>query len=122
FGRTSSPGAIARRMMLAMRSRSRHGRRAPRVRIGRSVAALALALGGLVLAAAFLGITVQANALAREKAALQIDIATETARQAGLSEHIEQQKTPDYVAQMARNLGLIGPNESLFAVRRDAQA
>jgi cell division protein FtsB len=109
-------------MMLAMRSRSRHRQRAVRVRIGRSLAALGLALGGLALAAAFLGITVQANALAREKAALRGDIAAETARQAGLTQHIAQQKTPDYVTQMARSLGLIGPNESLFAVPRETQA
>lgn len=109
-------------MIRVMRGRTTHRRRSGRIRFGRTLAAVALCLSGLVLAAAFLGITVQANALAREKAALQTDIAAASADQVTLKQHIEEQKTPDYVTQMARNLGLIGPNESLFAVQSDGQA
>ena len=109
-------------MMRTMRGHTSARRRPRRVRIGRTFAAVALCASGLVLAAAFLGITVQANALAREKAALQADIAAATSDQLDLKRHIEEQKTPDYVTQMARNLGLIGPNETLFAVQREGQA
>ena len=108
-------------MMRAVSARSGHRRRPSRVRFGRSLAAVALCLAGLVLAAAFLGITVQANALAREKATLQSEIASTLSDQSALKQRIERQKTDDYVTQTARILGLIGPNESLFAVQRDGQ-
>ena len=109
-------------MIRAMPARTAHRRRPPRVRIGRSVVAVALCLAGMVLAAAFLGITVQANALAREKATLQAEIASTLSDQSALKEHIATQKTDDYVTQVARNLGLIGQNETLFGVQRDPPA
>jgi len=109
-------------MIRAMGARSAHRRRSPRVRVGRSVVAVALCLSGMVLAAAFLGITVQANALAREKATLQAEIASTLTDQSALKAHIATQKTDDYVTQLARNLGLIGQNETLFGVQRDSQS
>jgi type II secretory pathway component PulJ len=92
------------------------------VRVGRSVVAAASSAAGLVLAAAFLGITVQANALAREKAMLQSEISAALADNARLQQQISRQGTDDYVTELARKLGWIGPNESLFAVQRDGQA
>jgi cell division protein FtsB len=76
----------------------------------------------MVLAAAFLGITVQANALARDKVTLQAEIASTLGEQSTLKEHIATQKTDDYVTQVARNLGLIGQNETLFGVQRETVA
>jgi hypothetical protein len=93
-----------------------------RVRFGRSVAAVTLALTGLVLAAAFVGLTVQGNAIAREIAGYHNDIAADRALQDGLSAKIADQKTADYVQQKARDYGYIGPNESLLSVQRDGQA
>src|SRR5205823_13059787 len=109
-------------MMRAVSARSGHRRRPSRVRFGRSLAAVALCLAGMVLAAAFLGITVQANALAREKATLQAEIASTLTDQSALKAHIATQKTDDYVTQVARNLGLIGQNETLFGVQRETVA
>jgi len=102
--------------------RSRHRRRSPRVRFGRSLAAVSLALAGLVLAAAFVGLTVQGNAIAREIAGYHSDIAADQARYNGLTAQIANQKTADYVQQKARDYGYIAPNESIIAVQRDGQA
>jgi len=80
-----------------------------------------LSLAGLVLAAAFVGITVQANALEREKSAYRADIAAAEADQARWVAHIAEQQTPDYVRDKARDYGYIGTNESLIAVERNGQ-
>jgi len=82
---------------------------------------VSLALAGLVLAAAFVGLTVQGNAIAREIAAYKNDLATERAQQDAWTAQIANQKTADYVQQKARDYGYIGANESLITVRRDAQ-
>jgi cell division protein FtsB len=79
-------------------------------------------LAGLVLAAAFVGITVQANALEREKAGYRADIAAAQERYAELTARIDMQKTADYVTEKARDFGYIGPNETLIEVQRDGQA
>jgi hypothetical protein len=81
-----------------------------------------LALTGLVLAAAFVGITVQGNAIAREIASIHSDIAAEQAEYQGLSAQIANQKTADYVQEKARDYGYIGANESMLSVQRDGQA
>ncbi len=101
---------------------SRHRRRSPRVRFGRSLAAISLALAGLVLAAAFVGLTVQGNAIAREIAGYHSDIVADQAQYNGLTAQIANQKTADYVQQKARDYGYIAPNESIIAVQRDGQA
>jgi cell division protein FtsB len=100
----------------AVHRRDRRGQRA-----GRSLAALALSLAGLVLAAAFVGITVQANAIAREIAGYHADIAAAQAEQAARIAHIAEQQTPDYVREKARDYGYIGANESLIAVEKNGQ-
>jgi cell division protein FtsB len=101
----------------AVHRRDRRGQRA-----GRSLAALALSLAGLVLAAAFVGITVQANAIAREIAGYHADIAAAQAEQAARIAQIAEQQTPDYVREKARDYGYIGANESLIAVEKNGQA
>ena len=97
-------------------------RRRGAARFVRQLVAVALICGGLVLAAAFVGITAQGNALAHEIAALRGDIAAEQARSAQLEETIRDQQTADYVRQHARDYGIVGPNEALVQVQRDGQA
>jgi cell division protein FtsB len=92
------------------------------MRFGRNLAAVSLALTGLVLAAAFVGLTVQGNAIAREIAAYRSDIAADQAQHDALASQIANQNTADYVQQKARDYGYIGPNEALISVQRDGQA
>ena len=91
-----------------MSSLGRH-RRSRRVRFGRSLAAVSLALAGLVLAAAFVGLTVQGNAIAREIAGYRTDIVADQAQHDALAAQIADQKTADYVRQKARDYGYIAP-------------
>ena len=74
-----------------------------------------------MLAAAFVSITVQANAIAREIAGYHADIAAAQAERAARTAHIAEQQTPDYVREKARDYGYIGANESLIAVERSGQ-
>ena len=75
---------------------------------------------GLVLAAAFTGITVQANALERAKGVLADEIAAEQARYAQLEASIAQKKTTDYLIQKAQDYDFIKQGEGLIAVERSA--
>jgi cell division protein FtsB len=90
--------------------------------MGRTFAAVALALAGLVLSAAFVGLTVQGNAIAREIAGYRSDILFEQATNATLATQIQRQNTADYVREKARDYGYIAPNESLIEVQRNGQA
>ena len=81
------------------------------------VATAVLALG-LVCAAVFTGITVQANALERAKGALSADIAVEQARNAALEASLAQKKTTDYLIQKAQDYDFIKQGEGLIAVER----
>jgi cell division protein FtsB len=79
-------------------------------------------LAGLVLAVAFVGLTVQGNAIAREIAGYHNDLTADQAQYDALTAQIADQKTADYVRQKARDYGYIAPNESIIAVQRDGQA
>ncbi len=83
------------------------------------VATVVLSLG-LVCAAAFTGITVQANALERAKGVLSDEIAVEQARNAQLETSIAQKKTTDYLIQKAQDYDFIKQGEGLIAVERSA--
>jgi cell division protein FtsB len=83
---------------------------------------VSLALAGLVLAAAFVGLTVQGNAIAREIAGYRSDVVADQAQHDALVAQIANQQTADYVQQKAREYGYIAPNESLLTVQRDGQA
>jgi cell division protein FtsB len=83
---------------------------------------VSLALTGLVLAAAFVSLTVQGNAIAREIAGYRSDVAADQARHDGLAAEITNKKTTDYVREKARDFGYIAPNEALIAVQRNGQA
>jgi cell division protein FtsB len=84
----------------------------------RPVVATAVLALGLVCAAAFTGITVQANALERAKGALGDEIAAEVARNAQLEASIAQKKTTDYLIQKAQDYDFIKQGEGLIAVER----
>ena len=109
-------------MMRTMRRHRAHRPQPSDARRWRSVVAVALCLSGLVLAAAFVGITVQANALAREITALHSDITAAQTQGDALRQVISNQHTNDYVVQKARDYGFIGANESLYAVQRNESA
>lgn len=102
---------------------STHRRRtARRSRSIRPLAAVAVLLGGLVLASAFASVTIQENALARTIAQLNAQIAYEQAYGAQLQASAAQKKTSDYVIEKAKQLGWVWPWEALIAVQRDADA
>lgn len=78
--------------------------------------------GGLILAWAFAGVTIQENALARQIATLNGQIASEQTRNASLQSSATQKKSSDYVVDKAKELGFVWPWEALIAVQRDADA
>ena len=73
-------------------------------------------------AAAFTGITVQANALERAKDALQDQIVAEQARNAQLAASIAQKTTTDYLIQKAQDYDLVKPGEGIIEVERSGAA
>lgn len=83
------------------------------------VAATVLALG-LVCAAAFTGITVQANALERAMGVLNDEIAVEQTRRAELEASVAQKTTTDYLIQKAQDYDFVKQGEGLIAVERAA--
>jgi len=85
------------------------------------VAAAVLALG-LVCAAAFTGITVQANALERAMGVLNDEIAAEQARRAQLEASVAQKTTTDYLIQKAQDYDFVKQGEGLIAVERAARS
>jgi cell division protein FtsB len=94
--------------------------RASRSRTLRPVVAVAVLALGLVCAAAFTGITVQANALERAKGVLTAEIAAEQARNTQLEASVAQKKTTDYLVQKAQDYDFIKQGEGLIAVERSA--
>jgi len=94
--------------------------RATHARSMRPVVATVVLSLGLVCAAAFTGITVQANALERAKGVLGDEIAAEQARNAQLEASIAQKKTTDYLIQKAQDYDFIKQGEGLIAVERSA--
>jgi hypothetical protein len=84
----------------------------------RPVIATAVIALGLVCAAAFTGITVQANALERARGVLNDQIAFEQARQADLEATVAQKATTDYLIQKAQDYDFVKKGEGLIAVER----
>jgi hypothetical protein len=103
-----------------VRKQTRSRAKRTRPRSMRAVfAAVVLALG-LVCAAAFTGITVQANALERAMGVLNDEIAAEQARRAELESSVAQKTTTDYLIQKAQDYDFIKQGEGLIAVERAA--
>jgi cell division protein FtsB len=115
-------------MMAAMRkgspasSRSARGRagRAAVATLGRPSLAMLLLVAGLLLASAFVAIEIQRNALGRQAAALQHDIAARQAEYAVLSAQVATMKTDDYVMNKAHEYGYVLPSEALIGVQQEA--
>jgi uncharacterized iron-regulated membrane protein len=95
-------------------------KRAARARSMRPVIAAAVLALGLVCAAAFTGITVQANALERAMGVLSDEIAAEQARHAELEASVAQKTTTDYLIQKAQDYDFVKQGEGLIAVERAA--
>ena len=74
------------------------------------------------MALAFAGVTIQENALARQIATLNGQIASEQTRNASLQASAAEKKSSDYVVDKAKELGFVWPWEALIAVQRDASA
>ena len=100
------------------RSRSPRAKRSFRVQSMRPVMAAAVIALGLVCAAAFTGITVQANALERARDVLNEQIAVEQARNAQLEATVAQKATTDYLIQKAQDYDFVKRGEGLIAVER----
>ncbi len=86
----------------------------------RRVVATAVIALGLVCAAAFTGITVQANALERAKGVLSDEITAEQARRAQLEASVAHKVTTDYLIQKAQDYDFVKKGEGLIAVERSA--
>lgn len=100
---------------------SHHTRRRQRPTL-RPLVAIGVLAGGLVLASAFAGITIQENALAREISALNVQISAEQGKQASLERSAAEKRTADYVVDKSKDLGFVWPWEALIAVQREADA
>ncbi|MBM4421085.1 MAG: hypothetical protein FJ034_05790 [Chloroflexi bacterium] len=85
-------------------------------RFGRPALAVALLGVGLTLAIAFVGITIQNNGVARDKAGLTADIAFEEIRHAALEAAAAEKASSAYVQDKARELGYVKPGEAIITV------
>ena len=77
---------------------------------------------GFALSWAFAGVTIQANALARDIDANRSAIAAEQARRSQLEASLAEKKGADYIIEKGKQLGWVWPWEALIAVQRDASA
>ncbi|HUG55448.1 MAG TPA: septum formation initiator family protein, partial [Candidatus Limnocylindrales bacterium] len=100
---------------------ARSPRRRGRLRL-RGLVSAALLVAGLLLAAAFVGVSAQWNAIARERDALQADIVAAQHRQAQLEAELAAKSTDEYVIDRARDYGWVRPGEALVAVQQNEQA
>ena len=78
---------------------------------------LAALIGAALVGSAFVRVTLQDNALAREAVGVQGQIAMLEAQQAVLNAQIATQQTPAYIEQKAREHGYVKPGEGLASVR-----
>jgi hypothetical protein len=111
--------ALAHDACVKKQARSR-AKRTTGVRSMRPVVAAAVLALGLVCAAAFTGITVQANALERAMGVLNDEIAAEQARRTELEASVAQKTTTDYLIQKAQDYDFVKEGEGLIAVERGA--
>lgn len=95
---------------------SRRRTRAHRLPTRRLVFLAIFVLAGLV-GSSFVRVTVQDNALARDTAGVQAEIALLEARQAMLRADLTMRQTDAYVEQKAREQGYVKPGEGLASVR-----
>ena len=71
------------------------------------------------LAAAFVAVAVQGNAVARDASTMQAEIAALEGDLARKQAMIAERQTDQYLVDKARDLGFVRPGEALVAVQRD---
>ncbi|MBI3522135.1 MAG: hypothetical protein HY071_03415 [Chloroflexi bacterium] len=101
---------------------ARRPRRFTLAKLARPFVAAVLFFGCLLLAAAFIAIAIQDNAVAREITGTRAEIALLTADVAAKHAEIAVKQTDAYALQRARDLGYARPGESLIAIRSDDTA
>lgn len=101
------------------RSRSRKGPLSSLHRFVRQTVAVAVLGACLLVAAAFVGVAVQGNAVARDASSVQAEIAALESELARKQAQIAERQTGQYLIDKARELGFVKPGEALVAVQRD---
>lgn len=101
------------------RSRSRKGPLASLRRFARQTIAVAVLAVCLLVAAAFVAIAVQGNAVARDASGMRSEITALEADLARKQATIADRQTDQYLVDKARDLGFVKPGEALVAVQRD---
>ena len=77
--------------------------------------------GLLLVAAAFVALAVQGNAVAREASATQADIARLEVEIAEKRAQVEARQSDQYIVDRSADLGFVRPGEAMVAVQREAQ-
>lgn len=95
------------------RRTTRRARRLP----ARRLLYLAVFVGAALVGSAFVRVSLQDNALAREEAAARAQIVLLEAQQAALKADVAMRETPAYVEQQAHELGYVKPGEGLASVK-----
>lgn len=101
------------------RSRSRKGPLSSLRKLARQTVAVAVLGACLLVAAAFVGVAVQGNAVARDASSVQAQIASLESDLARKQALIAERQTDQYLVDKARDLGFVRPGEALVAVQRD---
>ena len=101
------------------RSRSRKGPLSSLRRFARQTLAVAVLAACLLVAAAFVAIAVQGNAVARDASGMRSEITALEADLARKQAMIAERQTDQYLVDKARDLGFVKPGEALVAVQRD---
>ena len=100
------------------RSRSRKGPLASLRRFARQTVAVAVLAACLLVAAAFVAVAVQGNAVARDASTIQSEIAALEGDLVRKRAMIAERQTDQYLVDKARDLGFVRPGEALVAVER----
>lgn len=100
------------------RSRSRKGPLASLRRFVRQTVAVAVLAACLLVAAAFVAVAVQGNAVARDASTIQSEIAALEGDLVRKRAMIAERQTDQYLVDKARDLGFVRPGEALVAVER----
>ena len=101
------------------RKRSKKGPLSSLRRFARQTLAVTVLGACLLVAAAFVGVAVQGNAVARDASAIQAEISALESTSARKQAQIAERQTDQYLVDKARDLGFVKPGEALVAVQRD---
>ncbi len=107
-------------MIHAMSRRTtKHGPLASLRRFARQTLAAVILAACLLVAAAFVSVAVQGNAVARDASAIQSQISVLESDLARKQAIVAERQTDQYLVDRARDLGFVKPGEALVAVQRD---